>query len=166
MRTHHIRTSYGEYIHFHVPWTVRWLLPTAYAVREEVIFSVCLSVHIWGGGGYPIWLMGGGYPIQVQVGGGYPIQVQVGGAPAWGTPWQGMPTQGTPPQGGHPPRVPPHPGLGGGPTQGTPPPPPSRSSSIACSCYAAVGMPLAFTQEDFLVRLKSSDGFPWSDQRR
>ena len=27
------------------------LLPTAYVVREEVIFSVCLFVHI---GGYPI----------------------------------------------------------------------------------------------------------------
>ena len=43
--------------------------------------------------------------------------------------------------------------------QGTPPPPgldgvhppPIRQSSIASTCYAAGGMPLAFTQEDFLV---------------
>ena len=29
--------------------------------------------------------------------------------------------------------------------------PPIRQSSIASTCYAAGGMPLAFTQEDFLV---------------
>ena len=48
---------------------------------------------------------------------------------------------------------------GGGGTQGTPllgkgaPPcwPPPHRSNIACTCYAAVAMPLAFTQEDFLV---------------
>ena len=36
---------------------------------------------------------------------------------------------------------------------GTPPPPTSirRQSSIASTCYMAGGMPLAFTQEDFLV---------------
>ena len=29
---------------------------------------------------------------------------------------------------------------------------PSNQNSIACTCYAAGGMPLAFTQKDFLVR--------------
>ena len=47
---------------------------------------------------------------------------------------------------------PPPPGLdgGGGGTWGTPPPP-IRQSSIASTCYAAGGVPLALTQEDFLV---------------
>ena len=41
---------------------------------------------------------------------------------------------------------------GGGCTRGTPPTPtPIRQSSIASTCYPAGGMPLAFTQEDFLV---------------
>ena len=35
----------------------------------------------------------------------------------------------------------------------TPPLPTHRDSSIASTCYAAGGMPLAFTQEDFLVFL-------------
>ena len=43
--------------------------------------------------------------------------------------------------------VPPPPGLDGVP----PHTPPIRQSSIASTCYAAGGMPLAFTQEDFLV---------------
>ena len=42
--------------------------------------------------------------------------------------------------------TPPWPGL-----DGLPPPPPFRQSSIASTSYAAGGMPLAFTQEDFLV---------------
>ena len=80
---------------------------------------------------------GGCTPSQVQ--GGYPIQIQVGGLPhsrsAWGTPLiRGVPTRVTPPE------VPP---SRGAPEWGTPPP--SRSS-IVCTCYAAVGMPLAFTQ--------------------
>ena len=113
-------------------------LPTAYVVREEVIFSVCLSVHIWGGGGtpsqvqvglYPISGPGRGYPIQLMVGGVYPIQLMVGGTLAGGPcpgypPHPGLgggPTQGTPHPGlgGGLPRVPPHPGLGGGHTRGT-----------------------------------------------
>ena len=34
---------------------------------------------------------------------------------------------------------------------------PNRKN-IACTCYAASGMPIAFTQEDFLVKV---DGFIW-----
>ena len=41
------------------------------------------------------------------------------------------------------------PTLGGGGT--SPPVRIGRQNSIACACYVAVGMPLAFTQEDFLV---------------
>ena len=47
--------------------------------------------------------------------------------------------------GGYP-GIPPRPGLD---DRGTPPP--IRQSSIASTCYAAGGVPLAFTQEDFLV---------------
>ena len=48
---------------------------------------------------------------------------------------------------------PPRPGIGYPPPwlDGVPPPPQIRQSSIASTCYAAGGMPLAFTQEDFLV---------------
>ena len=53
-------------------------------------------------------------------------------------------------------------GRGGTPSQvwvggypvpglGSPPPPPIAQSSIASTCYAAGGVPLAFTQENFLV---------------
>ena len=42
---------------------------------------------------------------------------------------------------------PPHPGL-----DGVPPPPPNWDS-MACTCYAAGDMPLAFTQEEFLIFL-------------
>ena len=93
---------------------------------------------------------GWGYPGQVQTGGCtptrsdgvYPSQ----GVPAQGTcrpgqdgeyPSQGAPTQGTPPS-----------DLARGyPTMGTPPVQDNRWSTW----YAAVGMPLAFTREDFLV---------------
>ena len=44
---------------FQISQNYQTFLPTAYVVREEVIFSVCSSVHI-SGGGYPIQLMGGG----------------------------------------------------------------------------------------------------------
>ena len=220
-----------------------------YVVREEVIFSVCLSVHISGGipsswwgvpiqgpdgggphprsrrgiplarsrwGGYPIPGPSGGYPIQgpgrghppgvppgqgvptwvtPRQGGTYPGYLPGRGVPTWGTPGRGhlprvppgrgsahlgYPPQqggacpGTPLAGGCLPRVPPLPAGGhlprypppsrGAPAQGTPwqggppavPPPPPSRSSIACTCYAAVGMPLAFTQEDFLVFMQFS----------
>ena len=129
-------------------------LPTAYVVRGKVMFwhvsvhpSVCPH-------------LGGGYPVQVQPG-GYPSQVQVGGYPTLGTPCQtwsgGYPTLGPPPSdlagGSTPPQVPPpvrpwitpphvRPGRGV-PRQGDTPP--------SSTWYAAIGMPLAFTQEDFLV---------------
>ena len=92
-------------------------LPTAYVVLEEVIFSVCLSVHIWGG--YPIPGLGGGPargtpPSRSRWGAhpGYPPSRSRWG-PAQGTPHPGLgggPAQGTP-----------HPGLGGGPALGYPP---------------------------------------------
>ena len=67
-------------------------------------------------------------------GGGYPIPGE-GGTPSS---WWGYPIPG--PGGGE---VPPWPGLDGVR--------PIRQSSIASTSYAACGMPLAFTQEDFLV---------------
>ena len=89
------------------------LLPTAYVVREEVIFSLCLSVHR---GGYPIQLAGGGVPRPApgggvphpagRGGGGYPIQV--GGSPGVPPPAGGRPP-GVPPPGW---RIPPPPRLG------------------------------------------------------
>ena len=87
-------------------------LPTAYVVREEVMFSVCLSVHICGGvptfwmvggvptlrsgwwGGYlPSQVRGGGYlPSQVQGGGGTYSQAWMGGVPTFPGPGGGVPT--------------------------------------------------------------------------
>ena len=58
----------------------------------------------------------------------------------WGTPPPSRPGWGTPP-----------PWDGVPPTLGWGTPSPTRQSSIASTCYAAGGMPLAFTQEDFLV---------------
>ena len=136
------------------------------------------------GGGYPIQgLMVGGTPSQVWMVGGYPIPgVMVGEVPnsrsdgGGGTPsqvwWLGVPgvspwLDGVP-----------QPGRNGGGTLWYPPtmtgwgnphphihhdwmgyphhdwigyhPPPS----IASTCYAVGGMPLVFTQEDFLVKDK------------
>ena len=70
-------------------------------------------------------------PLRV---GGYPLPRSRWGG---GTPFSG-------PGGGYPPR---RSGRGTPPGKGYPPP----GSSIACTCYAAGGMPFAFTQEDFLV---------------
>ena len=96
-------------------------------------------------GGYPIQLMGVP-PSQVQVG-GYPIQLMGGTLPR--SRWEGYPIQltGVP----HPANGEVLPQAGGTPHQG----------SMACTCYAAGGMPLAFTQEDFLVYIvvKSSENF-------
>ena len=83
---------------------------------------------VWMEGGYPIPGLDGGYPI--------PGLDRVGGAqgtpssPGWGTSHQ---------QDG----VPPCPGQDGGGYL--------NWNSMACTCYAAGGMPLAFTQEEFLV---------------
>ena len=86
-------------------------LPTAYVVREEVMFSVCLSVHRgggtqsrsgWGGvphpaGGVP-WLgvpwQGGTLAGGVPWLGGYPSGGYLGGTPVGGTPAGGYPRGG------------------------------------------------------------------------
>ena len=119
------------------------------STRGGYIFSLSVSSHLGGvphpadggGGGYPIQLMGGGTPSQVQMGGGVPHpRSRQGGAhpgypppgvppawkgvPAWGTPLpgRGVPAQSTPlPGRGHLPGVPP-PTWQGAPAQGTPPP--------------------------------------------
>ena len=82
-----------------------------------------------GGGEYPsqVWMVGGGVPQPGLDGGGDP------GYPL-GQVWM---------MGGTP-----HPTMTG---WGTPLPPPT---SIGSTCYAVGGMPLAFTQEDFLVKFK------------
>ena len=136
--------------------------------------SVCLSTggvpHLRSKvGGYPIsglrWgvchLRSGGYPIS-GLGG---TLAKSGGTPArfGGYPIPGLGVT-------HPRVGVPQPGLGGYPISGLggtltrsgwgvpryPPTlrwdtPPPRQISIASTCYAAGGMPLAFTQEDFLV---------------
>ena len=98
----------------------------------------------------------GGYPSQVSMMGGYPGTPYPGmGYPpdmGWGTPrsWDGVPT-------GLGMGYPPGPGMGYPPRHGMGYPPdlrwgnPPRQISIVSTCYAAGGMPLAFTQEDFLV---------------
>ena len=136
-------------------------------------------IQVWGGGvPWPGLECGGEYPILgVGVpqpgldGWGYPIPgLGWGGTLAWsrwwgelfhprggGCPvrsgWWGVPRPGLDgwrvPQsgldgGGS---VPPWPGLDGGGYR-----PPTRQSSIVSTCYAAGSMPLAFMQEDFLVR--------------
>ena len=93
-------------------------------------------------GGYPISGLGRGVPhlrsrvVPISGLGWYPSQV-------WGVPHlQG----GTPCLGGYP-------MCGGYPMSGGVPHlwPPIAQSSIASTSYAAGGVPLAFTQEDFLV---------------
>ena len=129
-----------------------------------------------GGIPHPGLHWGGGTPSQVLVG-GTPSQVWMGGTP--GNPhhdWMGYPPgQVWMLEGGYH-QVPPHhdwmgyppprPGLDGrgDGTPGTPPtmigwgtPPPSSST-----CYASGGVPLAFTQEDFLVL----SGFCFRQTRR
>ena len=85
---------------------------------------VVLSVCLsTGRGGYPISGLGrGGTPSQVWVGGGTPYPIS------------GLGGGGTPSQVGGVPVVPPPPGI-----------------ASTCYGYAAGSMPLAFTQEDFLV---------------
>ena len=159
-----------------------YFLPPASEGWEKVIFSLCVSVHTsMGGGGVPQpGLDGGGYPSQVWMVGGVPQQGLDGGGGTsarsgwWGVPpsqvWMvGVPGQvlGTPHHpdlaGVPPPTMtgwgtPHHDWMGYPPTMtgwGTPhhdPPPPS----IASTCYAAGDMPLAFTQEDFLVLKKNA----------
>ena len=91
------------------------LLPTASEGWGEVIFSVCLSVHIYGGGGTPSGWRWGGTPFPGPCG-GYHIQL-TGGVPRprsrWGYPlprgypWHGVPpSRGTLPWQGVPPTRP------------------------------------------------------------
>ena len=132
-----------------------------------------------GWGGYPIPGLDGGYTIPGMDGGyttpgmdgGYPIPglnrgYTIPGLDGGGVSWVGVPrvpssqvwmmgdTPGTPLArsewwGGYL-GYPPRPGLDGGGYPGNPPPPPIRQSSKASTCYAAGGMPFAFTQEDLL----------------
>ena len=100
--------------------------------------------------GYPIPRMGG-YPIPRMR--GYPSQVWLGGVPHHG----GYPTlsglDGVPHQDWR--RYPHQDWMGVAPCPGLhgvqPPPPVRRQCSIASTRYGEGGMPLAFTQEDFLV---------------
>ena len=146
--------------------------------------------QVWTGG-YPIQPMGG-TPSQVWMGwphpadGGYLIpdlaegyHIQLMGVPylrsRWGYPISGL-DRGVPLWPGLD-GVPPWPGLDGVPPSGQdwmgyPPPPqpeldgvpPHRQSSIVSTCYVAGGMPLAFTQQDFLV--SSSVSPPVRNQKR
>ena len=115
---------------------------------------VCYRPHPKDGGRYCFQFV---CQSTLAGGGGTPSQVWLGGYPmGWGTPpdlrWSTLPDLGwgTPPPdlgwGTPPPNLgwgtPPRPGTGY-------PPPPSIAST--CYGYAAGGMPLAFTQEDFLV---------------
>ena len=127
---------------------------TAYFRRmgEGNSFSLFVSPHLGGGVPWP-GPDGGGYPGQVQmripsqVQMGYPSQVQLGGYPSqvqrWCTP---HPKMGTPcPEIGYPHR----------PDMGYPHPemeyPLSRDGMG--TWYAEGGVPLAFTQENFLVSI-------------
>ena len=121
---------------------------------------------------YPTSDLAGGYPCKGYPTSGNPLSDLAGGAtPAWGYPTSGIPppirpgqgypcwgprvppcqtwTGGTPAGGVTPPRIPPirpgwgYPCQGGYPTSG------NRWSTW----YTAVGMPLVFTQEDFLFLL-------------
>ena len=150
-------------------------------IRRMVEGNIFSQFTLWGGGtpsqvwggGYPISGLGGipGTPL------GLGIPLIWDGVPptlGWGTPRPGMgypqTWDGVTPQtwDGVPPRpemgnpktwdgVPPRPGMGSPQTwDGVPPRPemgypPTRQISIVSTCYAAGGMPLAFTQEDFLV---------------
>ena len=100
--------------------------------------------HLRSGWGYPIPGLGGGYPISGLDCGGYPISGLDGEGGTSSQVWGGIPSQVW--VGGYPIS-----GLDGWGVPGVPPPPSMRQSSKASTCYAAGGVPLAFTQEDFLV---------------
>ena len=106
----------------------------------------------WGRVPHPRSGQGGILHPRSGWGGGYAIRGLDGGVPHPRSGWWGFT---------------PHPGLDGVPhwpgLDGVPShdcngyaPPPIRQSSIASTCYAVGGMPLAFTQEDFLVLHGSS----------
>ena len=118
--------------------------------------------QVWMVGGVPHPVMVVGGTPSIHGGGGYPIQSW------WGVPrippgqvWMGTPHHDWM---GHPHhhdwmRNPPPPWLDGIPLTMTGWDtlfPPIRQSSMASTCYAAGSMPLAFTQEDFLVEFSIS----------
>ena len=78
----------------------------------------------WGAGVTPSQVRMGGTPSQVRMGRGYPFLGQD--------------------RGGTQSKV--RAGRGGGVSP--------NWNSIVCTCYAAGGMPLAFTQEDFLIEVE------------
>ena len=108
----------------------------------RLCFDTCLSVCL---------STGVGTPARSRWREGYPSQVQLGGHPWWG----GGGTLG----GGYPPQYP-HQTWLGVPHLRYPPVRPGRGGGIPeadnrwGTWYGAVGMPLAFTQEDFFVKLK------------
>ena len=130
------------------------LLPTAYVVRGKVMFWH-VSVH-------PSVCLQGGVPQSGPAWRGYPSQVQLGDTPAkssQGVPWSGpvrqVPKMGYPHRDGQV-RTGRYPTWGNPTLPGmglSPLPPPPGQDSIWSTWYAVVGMPLAFTQEDFLVFL-------------
>ena len=164
------------------------LPPTIRRMGEGNIFSL---FTLAGGGGYPISSLRWGEVPQpgLDNGMGYPPRHGMGYPPRHGMGYPPRPRMGYPPGPGmgYPPRpgmgyppwtwdgVPPRHGTGYPPDmgQGTPPdmgqgtPPdlrwgtPPRQISIVSTCYAAGGMPLAFTQEDFLVSKYSNSINPW-----
>ena len=95
------------------------------------------------GGGTPSQVWPGGYPIPGLAGGGTAPDLGRGTPPRPGMGYPPGPGTGYPPWAWD--GVPPPPRHG----TGYPPPPPTWD--IASTCYVAGGMPLAFTQEDFLV---------------
>ena len=119
-------------------------------------FDTCLSIHHsvcphLGEGTWP-GPRGGGVLLGGTPSGGYPTSDTPLSDLAWGYPCGRVPhlryprpglTEGTPAGRGTSPQVSPiRPGWGGGY---------STSCNRWSTCYATVGMPLAFTQEDFLV---------------
>ena len=146
-----------------------FFLPPASEGWGKVIFSLCVSVHTLTEGGYlipihphPYPSLSGGVPDQALDGGGVPrSSLGQGGYPNPSLDWGGTPTL----DGGYP-----NLGLGGIPTLdggvphlqggtpshvwGVPWVPPGIASTYYS--YVAGGVPLAFTQEDFLVSLKTA----------
>ena len=123
------------------------------------IFTLCVSPHLDGGGAE-----GAGNPTHPGQLPPCPGQIPGQGGPGQG--WGGYPHLGQIPGGGRGQGrggvgTPPHPGQIPGQGVGQGGYPLSRSdprmggspywNGIACTCYAAGDMPLAFTQEDFLV---------------
>ena len=117
---------------------------------KVMISQASIRSHLDGGGGCAPSTDGAGLPSS---------QVQAEGTPSTDGGYPFPRSRGTPPPGkGVPPAwegVPP-PGKGVPPAwEGVPPDPRGIPylNSIACTCYAAGGVPLAFTQEDFLFIL-------------